>query len=559
MQILRFESGWMLVGLGLAIASGAASGCADEELERGRPRLPGDSTNTAGADLPPNPGESPLRRLTNEEYDDTVADLLGDTTRPSKAFPGATTSAQGYDTYASGLGVSAIHAESFLTTAEQLATDAVKNMPALLQCDVAAKGEAACVRAFVVRFGERAFRRPLADGEVARFEAFANGKRASGSSLSDSIRLVVEAFLLSPSFLYRVEFGRPGKAGDLVRLDSWEMASRLSYSFTGSMPDEELFRAARGGELEQPENIEKQARRLVASPRAKLVFARFADQWLELRAIETMQKSSESFPGYDVTLRSLMKQESTLLVDSVVWTDKGDARKLFSADYTFVNGPLASFYGIAGVTGNDFVRVNVDPAQRKGIVTMPGVLASHGKPNETLPARRGKFIRTKLFCLSVGEPPPNAVAMAPERAPGMTVREYFTQLGQQPGCGSCHKTLDGLGFGLENYDSVGKFRTTDLGRPVDASGTLLGTDVDGPFNGGVELAGRVAESEAVMTCMARQLFRFATGRPDTGEDARSLAQLGAAFKASSFDVRELFVALTRTDAFTLKVSQGAAR
>jgi Protein of unknown function (DUF1592)/Protein of unknown function (DUF1588)/Protein of unknown function (DUF1595)/Protein of unknown function (DUF1587)/Protein of unknown function (DUF1585) len=520
----------------------------------------GDDAGSGAVDpatLPPNPGAAPLRRLTNTEYDNTVADLLGDTTAPGAAFPGATTSTQGYDTYATGLGVSETHAESYLAAAEALAKTAVGNLPGLLQCDVAAKGEAACVTAFIAGFGERAFRRPLTPAEVARFQGFEAAARAT-TTLADAVRVTVEAFLLSPAFLYRVEFGQPGKAGDLVKPTSWEMASRISYVFAGSMPDAELFRAARADELQDPANVEKQARRLLASPRAKDTFARFADQWLELRAIETMQKTAGTFPGWDDSLKPLMKQEADLLVDSVVWNGNGDARALFSADYTFVNGPLAAFYGMQGVSGSAFVRVPVDATKRKGILTLPGVLASHAKPNETLPARRGKFVRTKLFCQPVGDPPPGAVAMAPQRTPGMTTRQFFTLIEQQPACGACHTTLDGVGFGLESYDAVGTWRTTDQGSPIDASGKLVGTDVDGTYSGGVDLANKVAGSDQVTACIARQVFRFAAGRPDTDADARSLAQLTARFRGAGYDLRELLVALTATDAFLLKPSLGVS-
>ena len=205
------------------------------------------------------------------------------------------------------------------------------------------------------------------------------------------------------------------------------------------------------------------------------------------------------------------------------------------------------------------MRVTLDPAQRKGLLTLPGVLASHGKPDQTLPARRGKFVRTKVFCIPVGDPPPGALEMAPQRLPGMTSREYFTLVEGQAACASCHVPLDGLGFGLENYDSVGRWRTTDLGKPIDPGGEIFDTDVDGPFAGGVELADRVAQSKDVATCVSRQLFQFAAGRPDTIADTQSLLQLGERFDGAHHDLRELLVGLTQTDAFLFMQSQGAQR
>ncbi len=498
-----------------------------------------------------NPGPSPLRRLTNDEYDNTVADLLGDTTAPATGFPGPTTSASDYDTYASGLGVSSTHAEDYLYAAEALATTAVANLTTLMGCDATTQGEQACTQSFVQSFGQRVFRRPLSDAEVARYVGLEATERAT-HSYSDSIRLVLEAFLVAPAFLYRVELGQSGASGALVKLTSWEMASRLSYLLIGSMPDKELFRAAGNDELTDPANIESQARRLLADPRARTAFRRFADQWLELRSIESMQKEASLFAGWDPSLAPLMKQEADQVLDSVVWDQGGDARNLFTTDYTFVNGPLATFYGVPNVTGDAFTRVSLDTTQRRGILTLAGVEAAHAKSTQTLPARRGKFVFLKLFCESLGDPPPNATAVAPQRTPDMTARQYFTLVEQQSACGGCHKVLDGIGFGLENYDAVGQWRTLDVGSPIDPTGAIVGTDVDGSFTGGVGLSSLVAKSTQVTQCMAKQFFRFAAGRAETDADAHSLEQLGAAFGARGFDLRELVVAFTQTDAFLYK-------
>ncbi|MFN0064260.1 MAG: DUF1592 domain-containing protein [Myxococcaceae bacterium] len=513
----------------------------------------GEGFVTLGAD----PGPAPLRRLTNKEFDNTVADLLGGAASHSDAFPGATTSVEGYDNFASGLGVSATHAESLLHAAEAIATRAVSDLQGLLRCDIGQEGESACVRLFIAQFGERAFRRPLTEAESRRFSTFWASARES-RPFSDSVRLTLEAFLLSPAFLYRVEHGSPGGAGTLVPLTSWEMASRLSYFLIGSMPDEELFRAARADELTDPAHVEAQARRLLDTARARDVIRQFSDQWLELRGITTMQRSAALFEGYDDALRPLFKEEANRLVDSIVWDTVGDMRTLFSADYTFLNERLAMFYGVPGVTGGTFVRVHLDSSQRKGLLTLAGVLAAHGKPNETLPARRGRFIRSKLFCTPVSDPPPGAIETAPQRTPGMTVRDFFTQVQREPTCAACHSALDGVGFGLESYNAVGQWRDTDHGRPVDATGVLLGTDVDGPYTGGAELADRIAESRQVTDCIVRQAFRFANGRMETDADQQSLAKLNDHFESAGFNSRELLIALTQSEAFLLKRSEGTS-
>jgi hypothetical protein len=536
--------------LSLAVAVAFSVGCYLQGDDSGASDPPGSPTRI-------DPGPSPLRRLTNDEYDATVADLLGDTSKLAVAFPATSTSVAGYDTYATGLGVSADHVEAYLGAAETLATNAVKNLPALMKCDPT-KDEGGCVASFVADFGKRAFRRPLTPAEIGRFQKlFADAKTTH--STTDSVRLVVEAFLMAPAFLYRLELASPGTGGSaFVNVDSWAMASRLSYLFLGSMPDAELFRAAAQDELRDRANVEKQARRLLQDPRAKLAFQRFADQWLELRGILSVQKDPTSVPGWDSSLAPLMKEEASRVVDEAAW-QSGDLRTLFTADHTFVNGQLAAFYGMKGVSGGAFTRVQLDPSQRRGILTLGGVIAAHSKNADTLPPRVGKFVAAKIFCRDIGDPPANAAAQAPQRASGTSTRKWFEQIQAQPACGGCHKVLDGIGFGFEGFDPAGRVRTADGTTPVDASGALLGTDVDGPYVGAAELDAKIPASERAMACIAKQIFRWASGRPDTPNDAHSLATLTAAFRDHGYDARELLVALTQTDAFLLRPAQGGSQ
>ncbi len=496
------------------------------------------------------PGDAPIRRMTHFEYDNTVRDLLGDTTAPATTFPADEVSG-GFDNQASTLVVTELLAESYMSAAEALATTATQNLDTLVGCDPPTAGAAACGAQFIESFGKRAFRRPLdADGRALLTGVFTTA--LSTWDFPTAIQLVIETALESPRFLYRFEFGMPDPAAAGVsKLDGYELASRLSYLLWGSMPDDTLFAAADAKALHTSAQVAAQAKRMLADPKARDVIQNFHDQWLGLDGLETADKDTSIFPKYTPALKTTWKAETLAFVTDVVLDQNGDLGKLLTAPYTMMNADTAAFYGITGgPTGTSFVHVDLDPTQRAGLITQPSIMAVTAHADETSPVLRGKFVRERLLCEPIAPPPPNVNVTPPSVDPGDTTRQRFSQHDKDPFCASCHHLMDPIGFGFEHYDPLGLWRDTDQGLPIDASGQVSGSkDADGPFDGAVALAKRLSTSEEVRACVVSQWFTYAQGRPAAAADTCSTAKLQTAFAAANYNIQALLVALTQTDAF----------
>jgi hypothetical protein len=496
------------------------------------------------------PGEAPIRRMTHFEYDNTVRDLLGDTTQPATSFPADEVSG-GFDNQASTLVVTELLAESYMNAAEALAATAATSLDALVGCDHTTVGDMACGAQFIESFGKKAFRRPLdTDGRALLTGVFTSA--LSQWDFPTAVQLVVQTALESPRFLYRFESGMPDpKAPGVSKLDAYEVASRLSYLLWGSMPDDTLMAAADAGALGTPDQVAAQARRMLADPKARDVIQNFHDQWLGLDGLENADKDTTLYPNYIPSLKATWKAETLAFVTDVVIDQNGDLTKLFTAPYTMMNADTAAFYGISnGPTGSAFVHVDLDPTQRAGLITQPSIMAVTAHADETSPVLRGKFIRENILCEPIAPPPPNVNVTPPSVDPGDTTRQRFSQHETDPYCASCHKMMDPIGFGFEHYDPLGLWRDTDQGQPVDATGDVTGSkDANGDFNGAVQLAQRLANSNEVRACVVSEWFTYAQGRPAASADACSTAQLQAAFKAANYNIQALLVALTQTDAF----------
>jgi len=239
----------------------------------------------------------------------------------------------------------------------------------------------------------------------------------------------------------------------------------------------------------------------------------------------------------------------------VFWED-GRLETLLTAPYSYLNQDLAHYYGVSGPSGTAYERAEFPANQRAGILTQGALLSALAKPNQTAPVLRGKFVREMLLCQQLSPPPPNIVITPPDVRPDATTRQRFTQHSKDPNCAVRHQLMDPLGFGFENYDAVGQFRATDQGFPVDASGQLINTDVDGKFTGAVELAQKLATSAEVRQCLVKQWFRYAVGRAETDDDQCTLQNLGSEFDSAKHDMRELSVKIASSDAFRYRSADG---
>ena len=513
---------------------------------------PGTGTVTAAdcAKAPVAPGPTYIRRLNRFEYDNTIRDLLGDTSNPGAAFP-TEEIRLGFDNNANALQVSPDLVQQYMTAAETLATTAVtKNLKSIVSCDPTAVGADACAKTFIDAFGTKAYRRPLtSDEETAMKAVFDVGAKTDFAS---GIRLVIETMIQSAPFLYRVEFGTPPSASEqVVKLTSWEMASRLSYLLWQSMPDDELMAAAKADHLTDAGDIETQVTRMMQDQKAHDVFAHFHQQWLHLDQIANLDKDATIFPNFNTALTPLMAEETRRFLDYVVWQGGGTLDALLTSPVSFQNAKLAGYYGATGsaATGTDFTQVNLDPTTNAGILTKGGLLAMLGKANDTAPVQRGKFVREQLLCQPLSPPPANIMIKPPELSSTLSTRDRFAAHRTQPLCASCHDLMDPIGLGFENYDGAGHYRTTQNGQTIDASGQVLQSDIPGTFNGAVDLAKQLSGSNQVRSCVATSWFRYAYGRGETSDDACTLAVVNKKFSDAKYDLKSLLVSLTQTDAF----------
>ncbi|HYJ11402.1 MAG TPA: DUF1592 domain-containing protein, partial [Polyangiaceae bacterium] len=402
---------------------------------------------------------------------------------------------------------------------------------------------------FISDFGRKAFRRPLTEAEQTAFNAiYVAGKE--GATHVAGLKAVIEMALQSPQFLYRVELGVPVAGLAVARPSSSEMATRLSYLLWGSQPDPRLLDVAAADGLTTAEQVKAQAELMLQDDKARNVVRYFTNTLYGIAGLAGLERNAEMFPTFTPALGPLFREETELFIADVVWKGAGDFATLFNAPYTFVNGPLAAFYGLPNVTGDAFQRVERDATRRLGLLTHASVLAATTPGSRNNPVVRGKFIFEELFCGHVPSPPVGLNVTEPPADPTRTTRERFTVHRDMDACRGCHTMLDPIGFGLENFDGVGLWRDVENGKPVDATGEIPeDVDVKGPFNGPVELAKKIASSEDARNCFASKYLSFAYGRVAGEQDACSRQQLETAFRESGGNVKALLLAATQTDAF----------
>jgi hypothetical protein len=543
-----------------ASGAGPSGGAASGANRPGTPGAAGTSGANGGNQLPGAPGAqplrcvtpavgpSPLRRLTHTEYDNSVADLLGDTTHPASQFA-PDTQVGLFDNTAQAQTVPSLLADQYLQAAATLAEN-VSNVSTLLGCDPAGASGTSCVQNFVQRFGRRAYRRPLTSDEVTALMTIYSDTSAAADPPTGA-RGVIAAVLASPNFLFRPEFGAaPSMLANAKQVAPFELASRLASLLWASVPDNVLLDAAAAGQLATREQVASQARRMLADPKAHAAVGAFYAQWLGLPLLATATKDAAAYPQFDDALRSAMAEETRRFVDYVLFQDDARLSTLFTAPYSLLNAPLAKLYGVTGPTSaTTFQRTMLDPSQRMGVLTQASLMTAFASPASSSPIKRGKLVRVRLLCQDLPDPPANVPPPAPPKA-GVSTRERFAMHTNNAACSGCHHLIDGLGFGLEHYDGIGAYRTMDQGVAVDASGEVNTTaDIDGPYSGGPALAMLLARSEQVRDCAPTQWLRYALARREGDDDTCSLVALRTAFASSGGDLRELMVALTQTDAF----------
>jgi hypothetical protein len=532
------------------------------------------------------PGRSPLRRLTTYEYNNTIRDLLADTTNPGSALPAQVDSHQNpFGNDADVQSPTDVLIEKYQSVAESIAVRATTGATALgrlhsCAANVTAANEESCARMIAASLAPRAYRRATVTSEIDELVSLYRGVRAlaTTTTFASGVAAMIEALLQTPEFLYRIELGAPVSDNPAIRrIVGREMATRLSYLFWQTMPDPTLFQAADAGMLDSKEGVLRQAQTLLDSGKSHPTVAFFFDNLLPIPDLSGLTRDTALFPTWSSAIGAAMRTEVQRVLEFEIYENTtqvappyaaGSWPAILTAPYTFVNQALFSHYGASSfapgttVTGTALTKVNLNTTQRLGLLTLGGMTAGSTTTNLTNPVLRGIFVANKLMCRNV-ELPTGFTPMVPDPYSGKTARERYSKHSTAAVCAECHKIIDPLGFPFENYDAVGLYRASEkwtdratnitYDTPIDASGSVPG--VSGTAKNAVELAGLLATSAEVENCFASHWMRFAYGRSLEGVDACNQQSVQNAFAAAGYNVKQLLLAITQSDGFLYRPAQ----
>ncbi len=533
-----------------------------EELDAVTDWIEGRVHDTIAA-MPPDPGRVTARRLNRAEYNNTVRDLLGVDFEPAAAFP-VDDSGYGFDTIGDVLTLSPLLMEKYLDAAETISARAMEadltrirdegDAEHILICGHAPDAHtAACARRLCRNLAERAFRRPVSSREVRRLQEIFARSREDGAAFHEAMEHVSQAVLVSPHFLFRIEQSRPSIGSkDIRSVGDYEMASRLSYFLWSSMPDDRLIRLAKGRRLRDRGVIESEVARILQDPKSEALVENFAGQWLELRNMDEIQPDTDRFPEFDDSLRSAMRDETEMLFTTIVAEDLSVLRFL-DADFTFVNEQLADHYGIEGVDGPALRRVTLAGSQRGGLLSHASVLTLTSYPTRTSPVLRGKWVLENLLGAPPPPPPANVPPLDEKKAEtAQSLRAQLEQHRADPGCASCHSRMDPLGFGLENYDPIGRWRESQSGAPIDSSGELPSGE---RFSTPPELRTvLLAHREEFVRCLVEKMMIYALGRGLERYDKLAVDKICEEMKQNDYRFSSLVIGIA--DSFPFQKRRG---
>lgn len=503
-------------------------------------------------DVPKNPGRVTIRRLNRNEYNYTVRDLFGVTIQPGKNFPADGAGGEGFDNTADALFLPPLLMEKYLDAANRIVESLYQSESLRQRFLFAVPGDklsAEQAARRVLNFhGSLAFRRPLTEDDLAPLLQAVTTRIAKGKSYSDAMRVPLTALLVHPGFLFRIEHDEPGKRE--WRLNDFEIATRLSYFLWSSVPDSELFRAAREGKLRDSRVLRAQVLRMLRDDKAKALSRHFAGQWLGFDdLIDRVEPDTTRFPQFTRSLRAAMYRESEHFFDYLLRSNR-PVTELITANYTFLNAELARHYGIPGVSGSQLRKVTLANPNRGGVIGMGSVLTATSLPLRTSPVKRGKWILETLL----GEPPPPPLPDAGElpaddkSMEGLSFREQLEQHRKKTKCAACHAKIDPLGFGLENFDAIGRWRTKEVnGKPVDSSAVLPG---DITFSSPAELKRLLAAAQdKIARNFCRKMLAYALGRSLEYYDEPVINSLLTTLKKNDYKAQSLILAIAESYPF----------
>jgi len=524
---------------------------------KGSNSLPGDKalpngTQSASADQPfPNAPQSfaPRRlwQLTGEQFEKTISSILGRPVQVADKFQRESRPSDGFGTEASKLSMGGSYASTLESVlGEQLKTSDA-DLSRMLPCGSAAAINAECLKGFITSFGAKAFRRSLTAAEITRYENVYNQVKSNFPS-NEALAAVAEAILRSPFTHFRMEVGEALADGATYQLTATELATQIAFAVTNSPPDAPLLAAAASGELNKKEVQEQQIRRLMATPAFIENFTEFMFRYSGIKFLKDSDKNAQSFPEYSPQVADAMILEAKEFLKTAMTTGKGKFPQLMTSGESTITAPLAPIYKIPAFSGSK----SYSPAgeERAGFFTLPAVVAANSPANSTGPVQRGIFLLKKLMCTSLPPPPVGTATELPTTDPTATLRERFAVHVSDPSCAGCHTKMDPLGFAMEHYDPIGRFRALDNGKPIDATAVISGTSFsDGSFDNAVDMMASLSKSVDIQACFVRQAFAYSLGRSETVGDAVVLNQAFKRFVDSGLDLNELFLSLYSSDAF----------
>jgi len=521
----------------------------------GAPTVPGNAPGTSPAGEPAlvDVNRVPIHRLNNAEYDNSMHAVLGVTSRPGTTFI-ADETLFGFDNIAAAAGMSDARFEQYFDAAERLVDEALSD-PALRDqlfvCEPRDDADEACARELLSDIGLRALRRPPDAETLERWMRLFREALELGEGFEGGIRHALHAILASARFLYRIEHDPDPASAEKHPLDGYELAARLSYLVWSAPPDARLYEAAEKGELAGDAGLTAALERMLDDGRSQAFLSSFAGQWLGMRALASHQVSREVYPEFDEALRSAMIEEGERYFDQFLGGGK-PVTEFFTADVQFVNAPLAELYGIAK-PARDFDAVSDTADARRGFLGLAGFLTLTSFAERTAPTLRGKWVQEHLLCSPV-PPPPAAVPELESEGSGKpgsdNVRARLEQHRSDPGCAGCHRLLDPIGLGLENFDALGAYRDQyENGDAIDASGELP----DGSkFQGLIELSTLLAADPRFADCATKKLLTYALSREVVATDAPYVKQIREAWAADGMDFASLLRRIVLNESFRFR-------
>jgi hypothetical protein len=503
-------------------------------------------------DFPRNPGRTTIRRLNRNEYNYTVRDLFGVNFAPGRDFPADGAGGEGFDNVGDSLFIPPILMEKYFAASRKI-IEALYADPKALSRVLVAKPDAkvkpdAAARTTLQYHASLAFRRRIVPDDLASMLVLFEKNMAAGMTYEQAIRAPLQSLLVHPAFLFRIEEDQAGKSE--WPISQFELATRLSYFLWSSMPDRRLFKLADEGKLSDPAVLAGEVDRLLNDPRSGTLARHFAGQWLgfdELR--EVAEPDTKRFPSFTPSLRSAMYGESVEFFNHIIRENR-PVSDLVQADYTFVNAELARHYGLPGVTGDNLQKVPLADPNRGGVIGHASILTVTSMPLRTSPVKRGKWILDNLLGTPPPPPPPDAGVLPADdkSAEGLSFRKQLELHRSKASCAGCHEKIDPLGFGLENFDAIGRWRSTDAnGQPVDSLATLPG---DITFSTPAELKKLLATSDDLfLRNLCRKMLGYSLGRPIEYYDEPVVSELVKTLRRNDLRIRPLIHAVVASAPF----------